>query len=63
MKLIRLLAVIPCLALLFAPLIANRVEPRVFGLPFLLFWIMLWIVLSSCIMLITHKFERKNSHE
>ena len=61
MKFIRLLAVIPCMALLLAPLVANRVEPRVFGLPFLVILdYAFWIILSSLVMLIIHKFETKD---
>ena len=29
---------------------ANRVEPYVFGMPFIMFWIALWVVLTSGIM-------------
>jgi hypothetical protein len=29
---------------------ANRVEPHVLGLPFLLFWIVAWVVAASAIM-------------
>jgi hypothetical protein len=41
-----LLAVIPALMLTFAVPAVNRVEPRVFGLPFLLVWIVLWVVVT-----------------
>jgi hypothetical protein len=27
-------------------LVANRIEPLVFGLPFIMFWVVLWVVLS-----------------
>ena len=33
-----LLALVPLAALLGAPFVANRVEPRILGLPFLLAW-------------------------
>jgi hypothetical protein len=29
---------------------ANRTEPYVLGLPFLLFWIVMWVVAASAIM-------------
>lgn len=38
-----LLAAIPIAALTLAVPLVNRVEPRVFGLPFVLFWIVLWV--------------------
>lgn len=46
----RLLALLPVLAILGAPWIANRVEPRVFGLPFLLAWITGGVVASSLVL-------------
>ena len=41
-----LLAAIPIAALSVAVPFVNRVEPRVFGLPFVLFWILAWIALT-----------------
>ncbi len=46
----RLLAVLPALGFLSGPLFANRVRPFVFGLPFLLAWIVGWVLLTSAIM-------------
>ena len=45
-----LLAFLPMLGLLGGVWFANRTEPYVFGLPFLLFWIVMWVVLASAIM-------------
>ncbi|MET3292418.1 UNVERIFIED_CONTAM: uncharacterized membrane protein (DUF4010 family) [Brevibacillus sp. OAP136] len=36
---------------------ANRETPYVFGMPFNLFWIVLWIVLISLIMFIIAKLD------
>ena len=44
------LAFIPPLALLAGLRFANRVEPYVLGLPFLLFWIVAWVVATSATM-------------
>jgi hypothetical protein len=44
------LAVLPTLALTAGIPFANRVEPRIFGLPFLLAYIMLWIVATPLFM-------------
>ncbi len=41
-----ILAAIPVLALTLGIPLANRLEPRVFGLPFLLVYIVTWIVLT-----------------
>lgn len=40
------LALIPALMLTFAVPLVNRVEPRIFGLPFLLVWIVLWVAIT-----------------
>lgn len=47
-----LLALVPLLALLFSPYIANRLEPRILGMPFLLGWIVVWVVLTSVVMFV-----------
>ena len=44
------LAAVPALCLLGGIPFANRLEPFVLGLPFLLFWILLWVVLTSAVM-------------
>jgi hypothetical protein len=40
------LAAIPFLALILGPFIANRLEPRIFGLPFLLAYCVFWVLLT-----------------
>jgi hypothetical protein len=45
-----LVALVPAVALVGAPLFANRDEPRVLGMPFLLAWIVAWILATSAIM-------------
>jgi len=45
-----LLAFLPMLGLLGGVWFANRTEPYVLGLPFLLFWIVMWVVAASGIM-------------
>jgi|APMI01.1.fsa_nt_gi hypothetical protein len=46
----RLLALIPAAALLGAPWIADVIEPKLGGMPFLLAWIVVWVLLSSVVM-------------
>ncbi len=46
----RLLVLVPMFAILGAPWMANRVEPRVLGLPFLLAWIVGGVLLTSLAM-------------
>jgi Protein of unknown function (DUF3311) len=49
-KLIHVLGVLPFLGILGGIFFANRVEPFVLGLPFILFWILTWVILTSVIM-------------
>ncbi|MFP5021667.1 DUF3311 domain-containing protein [Pseudonocardia phyllosphaerae] len=44
------LAVLPWLGFLGGVPFANRVEPYVLGLPFLLFWVVTWVVLTAVCM-------------
>jgi hypothetical protein len=46
----RWLALLPTMGLLGGAFIANRVRPYIFELPFLLAWIVGWVVLTSAIM-------------
>ena len=41
-----LLAAIPIVALTIAVPFVNRVEPRIAGLPFLLAWIAIWVLVT-----------------
>lgn len=61
MKFIKLLLFIPFIGTLgFIPYV-NRVEPYVLGLPFFLFWISMWMVLTSIILAIVYKFDPENT--
>ena len=54
-------AVIPAIGLLAGIPFANRIEPYVLGLPFLLFWIVAWVVTTSVIMGIIWALDRSRS--
>ena len=54
-----LLGCIPFLALVFLLPLVNRIEPVIFGLPFLLFWIVVWILLTPLVLLTAYLLERK----
>lgn len=60
MRRIRLLALIPFLGLLGGAFVANRVKPYVAGLPFFMFWVVLWVLLSSLIMAIIYLADPAN---
>ena len=55
------LALVPPLALLAGLWLANRAEPYVLGLPFLLFWIVLWVVATSATMWLIWTLDRRHA--
>jgi len=58
MKLIHVLSALPFAGILVGIFFANRTEPFVLGLPFALFWITLWVILTSLIMAIVYRLDR-----
>jgi hypothetical protein len=52
-----LLALVPIATLLAAPFVANRVEPRILGLPFLLAWCVGSVLLASAVMWLIHRLD------
>lgn len=60
MSLIRALAVLPFLGILGGTPFLNQVAPLILGLPFLLAWLLLWIVLTSGIMLVIYLCDPAN---
>jgi len=52
-----LLALVPFVALSLAIPFVNHLEPRVAGLPFLLAWIVLWMLLTPAFLYLTHRAE------
>ena len=63
MKLIPVLAALPFLGILGGIFFANRVEPFVLGMPFILFWIVLWVVLTSGIMAVVYRLDPANKED
>ena len=60
MKLIIILSLLPFIGILaFLPLV-NRVEPFVLGMPFNMFWMVMWTILSSVILSIMYKLDPRN---
>ncbi|HZY99590.1 MAG TPA: DUF3311 domain-containing protein [Candidatus Baltobacteraceae bacterium] len=53
------LAAIPVAALTVAVPLVNRVDPRIFGLPFVLFWILAWVFLTPLFLLAVGRLERR----
>ena len=52
-----LLGLIPFVAMCFSVSLWDRVYPMVFGLPFNLFWLVCWIVLSTACMRAAYRIE------
>lgn len=50
---------IPFLTLVFALPLVNKIKPMVLGLPFLLFWIVLWVFLTPFILMAAYWAEKR----
>jgi hypothetical protein len=53
------LAAIPFAALTVGVPLVNRVEPRILGLPFVLFWIVAWVFLAPAFLWSVARLERR----
>lgn len=63
MKLQHLLGLVPFIGLLGGIPFANKVTPYVFGMPFILFYIVMWVVITSAIMAVVFKIDPANREE
>ncbi len=54
-----ILGTIPFLTLVFALPLVNRIKPMVLGLPFILFWILTWVILTPLILFFAYLLEKK----
>ena len=57
MKHIGFLAILPILGLLLGPVIHNSSTPFILGMPFLLGWMVIWVVLVSVVMAIIYALD------
>ena len=53
-----LLALIPFVAMCFTVPLWDRIDPMLLGLPFNLFWLIVWVVLTSLCLAIAYRRER-----
>jgi hypothetical protein len=60
MKVIHFLALIPFIGILGGISFANKVTPYILGLPFILVWIVSWVVATSVILGIIYKLDPSN---
>lgn len=58
-KLALMFAAIPFITLVFALPLVNRIEPVILGLPFLLFWILTWVILTPPLLFAAYLCEKK----
>jgi hypothetical protein len=54
-----ILGAIPFITMVFALPLVNRIEPVILGLPFLLFWLLGWVVLTPFILMAAYFLEKK----
>ncbi|WP_233868236.1 DUF3311 domain-containing protein [Paraburkholderia adhaesiva] len=57
---LRLLAALPFVGILLGVPFVNRVEPLVLGMPLVLAWIVMWVVLTSVIMTVIYRRDPAN---
>ena len=57
---VRSLALLPFVAMIVGPFFLNRVTPTVLGMPFLLAWLVGWIVLTAVIMGLIYRLDPQN---
>ncbi len=58
-----LLGFLPTIGMLGGIVVANRVRPLVFGIPFLFFWITAWVVATSFIMWVILQLDRAHERD
>ncbi len=54
------LALIPAIMLSVAVPFVNRLEPRIFGLPFILAWIIAWVLLTPAFLYSIYRLEGRS---
>jgi uncharacterized protein DUF3311 len=59
MRVTHALTALPFAGVLIGIFFANRTEPFVLGLPFALFWLVMWVVLTAAIMAFVGAIDRR----
>jgi uncharacterized protein DUF3311 len=63
MKLTHALSALPFLGILVGIFFANRTEPYVLGLPFALFWVTLWVLITAAIMAVVYRLDQRGERD
>jgi hypothetical protein len=63
MRLRHLLGVLPVLGMLGGVWFADRTEPYVLGLPFILFWMVACVVLTTVVLAVIYRLDPANRSE
>jgi peptidoglycan/LPS O-acetylase OafA/YrhL len=64
MKFLRvLIALVPVLAILAGVFFVNHSKPFVLGLPFLFFWLTIWVVGAALAMAIVYRLDPRNRRD
>ena len=58
-----ILGLIPFIGMCFSVSLWDRVEPMIFGLPFNLFWLLAWIVISSACLAMANSIETRRDRD
>jgi len=58
-KLALVLAAIPFITMVLALPLVNRIHPVILGFPFLLFWILVWVLLTPAVLGLAYLCEKK----
>lgn len=54
MKSIGLLAILPLIGMFLGPICHNASTPFILGMPFILGWIVVWIIITSAVMAVVY---------
>jgi uncharacterized membrane protein len=60
MKVQHVIAGLPFVGILAGMFFVNSVEPYVLGLPFAMFWVVMWVVVSAALMAIVYRLDSRD---
>jgi len=60
-KISLLFGAVPFITLVFCLPLVNRVRPMILGLPFLLFWIALWVLATPLALYLADRADKKSA--